>query len=188
MVTGARKSEATNARWADITLGGDVPVWNRKAADQKAGHDHSLVLNRVAAQLLRTIKDETIARDGQLTEFVFPGPGRTGHLVEIKKTWLAILKAAGIEDLHVHDLRHHYASVLASSGASLPLIGALLGHRSVSSTARYARLFKDAQLEASNRAGATIAAAAGAPEPATEPTADAPKPAVSNIHQWRGNR
>jgi integrase len=160
MVTGARKSEAMHARWADIVLGGEAPVWNRKAADQKAGHDHTLVLNKVAAQLLSKIRDETLARDGKLPEFVFAGPGRRGHIVEIGKTWLAILKTAGIEDLHVHDLRHHFASQLASSGSSLPLIGALLGHRSASSTHRYARLFKDAQREASDRAGAAIAAAA----------------------------
>jgi integrase len=114
MVTGARKSEAMRARWADIVLGGDAPVWNRKAADQKAGHDHTLVLNKVAAQLLSKIRHETLAGDGKLPEFVFAGPGRKGHIVEIRKTWLASLKAAGIEDLHVHDLRHHFASQLAS--------------------------------------------------------------------------
>jgi integrase len=155
MVTGARKSEAMNARWVDISFG-DKPSWHRKAVDQKAGHDHTLVLNGVAAQLLSKIRDETIARDGQLGEFVFGGRGHKGHVVEIRKTWLLVLRNAGIVDLHVHDLRHHYASELASSGSSLPLIGALLGHRSASSTARYARLFQDAQREASDRAGAAI--------------------------------
>jgi integrase len=118
---------------------------------------------------------------GVLGEFVFPGPGRTGHVVEIKKTWLLVLRNAGITDLHVHDLRHHYASVLASSGASLPLIGSLLGHRSASSTHRYVRLFKDAQREASDRAGAAIAAAAK-----TEPAGtELPE---TNVHQFHGKR
>ena len=142
-------------KWADITFG-DKPTWHRKAADQKAGHDHTLVLNGVAAQLLNKIKEETIATNGHLGEFVFGGRGQKGHVVEIRKTWMLVLKNAGIADLHVHDLRHHYASQLASSGSSLPLIGALLGHRSASSTARYARLFQDAQREASDRAGAAI--------------------------------
>jgi len=39
--------------------------------------------------------------------------------------------AAGIKQARVHDLRHSFASYLASSGASLPLIGALLGHTQV---------------------------------------------------------
>jgi integrase len=161
MVTGARKSEAVNARWLDIVLD-EAPVWNRRAADQKAGHDHTLVLNKVAAQLLATIKDETIARDGKLPEFVFTGRDGKRPIVEVRKMWRVVLKAAGITDLHVHDLRHHFASELASSGSSLPLIGALLGHRSASSTHRYARLFKDAQREASERAGAAIAGTSGA--------------------------
>jgi integrase len=184
MVTGARKSEARLARWADFDLTGKVPMWNRKAADQKAGHDHSLVLNNVAVQLLNTIREQTVAAHGELSEFVFVGSGPRAHIINLRKTWSAILKAADITDLHIHDVRHHYASVLASSGASLPLIGSLLGHRSVSSTARYVRLFKDPQLEASNRAGAVIAAAAGAPEPA----ADTAEPVVSNVLPMHGKR
>ena len=50
----------------------------------------------------------------------------------------SICKAAGIKGLRVHDLRHSFASQLASGGASLPLIGALLGHSSPVTTARYA--------------------------------------------------
>ena len=50
---------------------------------------------------------------------------------------------AGIEDVRLHDLRHSFASVLASKGASLPMIGALLGHSNPLTTARYAHLFQD---------------------------------------------
>jgi len=50
---------------------------------------------------------------------------------------------AGITGLRVHDLRHHYASVLASSGYSLPVIGQLLGHTQAATTQRYAHLFDD---------------------------------------------
>lgn len=77
MVTGARKSEVMKARWADIVLG-DKPVWNRKAPDQKPRHDHTLVLNGVAAQLLKAIRDETITRDGQLVSMFSLVPARTG--------------------------------------------------------------------------------------------------------------
>jgi site-specific recombinase XerD len=41
----------------------------------------------------------------------------------------------------MHDLRHSFASIAASSGMSLPMVGALLGHRSVSTTQRYAHLW-----------------------------------------------
>ena len=71
----------------------------------------------------------------------------------------AITKAAGITGLRIHDLRHSFASQLASGGASLPLIGALLGHSNPTTTHRYAHLFDDPQRAAVERVGAVIAAA-----------------------------
>jgi integrase len=62
--------------------------------------------------------------------------------------------------LRIHDLRHSFASRLASDGASLPLIGALLGHSNPATTARYAHLFQDPQRAAVERVGAIIGAAA----------------------------
>ena len=59
----------------------------------------------------------------------------------------------------MHDLRHSYASFLASAGLSLPVIGALLGHARPSTTARYAHLFDDPLREATERVGAIVAAA-----------------------------
>ena len=86
-------------------------------------------------------------------------------MVEIKKGWRSICKAAGITGLRIHDLRHSFASQLASGGASLPLIGALLGHSNPSTTARYSHLFDDPQRAAVERVGAVITAA-GKPPPA----------------------
>jgi integrase len=90
---------------------------------------------------------------------VFPGSGERGHVVEVKKAWRAITKAAGITGLRIHDLRHSFASQLASGGASLPLIGALLGHSNPTTTHRYAHLFDDPQRAAVERVGAVISAA-----------------------------
>jgi site-specific recombinase XerD len=60
------------------------------------------------------------------------------------------------------DLRHTYASVLASGGASLLLIGQLLGHTQPGTTQRYAHLLHDAQREAAERAAAVITGAPSA--------------------------
>jgi integrase len=46
-----------------------------------------------------------------------------GHLVQIKGHWRAICASAGLRGVRVHDLRHSYASILASAGLSLPVIG-----------------------------------------------------------------
>jgi integrase len=82
-------------------------------------------------------------------------PGRNGPRDDLK-AWSRICKAAGLADLHIHDLRHTYASQLASAGFSLPVIGALLGHTQPITTARYAHLFDDPLREATERVGAII--------------------------------
>jgi site-specific recombinase XerD len=56
-------------------------------------------------------------------------------------------------------LRHSFASQLASGGASLPLIGALLGHSNPVTTHRYAHLYDDPQRAAVERVGAEVEAA-----------------------------
>jgi integrase len=155
MVIGARRGEVLGMKWSDITFG-EHPTWRRYADDQKSKKDHTVPLNRVAAQMLLAIRDETLTRDGQLGEFVFPSDTKSQHIADIRKMWLLVLRNAKVDDVHIHDLRHHFASQLASGGASLGLIGQLLGHRSSASTFRYARFFQDAQREASERAGAAI--------------------------------
>jgi site-specific recombinase XerD len=90
---------------------------------------------------------------------VFPGIGDSGHVVEIKKSWRRICKAASIELLRIHDLRHSFASQVVSGGGSLALIGALLGHSNPTTTARYAHMFTDPMREATERVGAVITAA-----------------------------
>ena len=83
-------------------------------------------------------------------------------MTEIKKAWAALCRAADLK-VRLHDLRHSHASILASAGYSLPLIGQLLGHTQVATTARYSHLFDDVLRAATERVGAVISAAA-APE------------------------
>jgi integrase len=90
---------------------------------------------------------------------------RDGSPRRDQKDWASIIKAAGISDLRVHDLRHSYASSLVSSGATLPLIGAMLGHASPTTTARYSHLFQDPQRAAAERIGSLIENATMPPEP-----------------------
>src|SRR5262249_21262388 len=72
----------------------------------------------------------------------------------IRKSWASACRKAGIKGARVHDLRHTYASLLASSGLSLPTIGSLLGHSQPATTHRYAHL-----LDESLRRGTELAAA-----------------------------
>ena len=71
------------------------------------------------------------------------GRGRGTRLSNLNATWTIVRKKAGLEDVRMHDLRHSYASRALSLGESLPMIGKLLGHGNVQTTARYAHLARD---------------------------------------------
>jgi integrase len=96
----------------------------------------------------------------ELSPYLFPARIGDGPMVEIKTAWATLCKAAKLNGVRLHDLRHTYASVLASAGLSLPVIGALLGHTQPGTTARYAHLFDDPLRAATERVGAVVAGAA----------------------------
>jgi integrase len=77
----------------------------------------------------------------------------------IENAWERVRAAAGLIGVRLHDLRHSFASVGAAGGLSLPIIGALLGHKHATTTARYAHLSADPLRAANDAVGARIAAA-----------------------------
>jgi integrase len=81
------------------------------------------------------------------------------HLVNLEKPWRRIRAAAKIDDVRLHDLRHSFASVAASGGQSLIVIGKMLGHSQPATTVRYAHLADDPVKAASDAVGRYIAAA-----------------------------
>src|SRR5215471_4247279 len=80
-------------------------------------------------------------------------------LVNLEKPWHAIRKAAGLDDVRIHDLRHAFASVGVASGMGLPIIGQMLGHSQPQTTARYAHLASDPVKAAAAAVASKIAAA-----------------------------
>jgi integrase len=163
LLTGARRGEVLSMRWADVDLANGI--WSKPGSTTKQRTDHVVPLSAPARALLSGIAERSAREHPRrpLGEFVFPGVGGTGHIVEIKRSWRHVTKAAAVT-ARLHDLRHSFASTLASGGASLPLIGALLGHSNPSTTHRYAHLFDDPQRAAVERVGAIVVAAGkGAP-------------------------
>ncbi|MEQ1955329.1 site-specific integrase [Mesorhizobium sp. CN2-181] len=167
LLTGARRGEVQAARWADLDL--TTGVWTKPGSTTKQKTTHRVPLSAPARQLLAALLAE--AEEG--AEFVFPGRS-DGHRVEIKNAWRDVCIAAGIvttttekdgrgrerivvtPSARIHDLRHTYASVLASAGLSLPIIGALLGHSQPATTARYSHLLDDPLRQATERVGAIV--------------------------------
>ena len=60
------------------------------------------------------------------------------HLTDLLHPWRRIRMRAGLDDVRLHDLRHSFASGGLLVGEGLPMIGKLLGHTQVQTTARYA--------------------------------------------------
>lgn len=180
LLTGARRGETLTATWAQFDL--ENGVWTKPGAATKQGRMHSVPISDAAVKLLTDIKDKSDPR----CPYVFPGPdGRA--LTNIKLTWLAVCRMAGLAvqvekraggktaigkngkpvmewkaTARIHDLRHTYASILASNGLSLPIIGALLGHTQAATTHIYAHLAQD-PLRAATQGAAAFIANAGKP-------------------------
>lgn len=74
----------------------------------------------------------------------------TAPKITIQRAWQRARKAAQLEHLHFHDLRHSAASEMVNAGVDLYTVGQVLGHRDSRSTARYSHL-----------QAATLAAAVG---------------------------
>jgi integrase len=149
LLTGARQGELLAARWADIDL--EAKIWAKPASTTKQATLHRVPLSEAACRLLAQIRKH--ADDD--VEWIFPARGG-GHRPHVNKAWIKARKAAKLDGLHLHDLRHTFASTLASAGLSLPVIGALLGHSTPVTTHRYAHLFDDPLRAATERASAIL--------------------------------
>jgi integrase len=161
LLTGSRRSEVLLMQWHQIDLGDGV--WTKPASATKQARLHRIPLSAPARQVLVEIKqaaEEKAAKYRQdPSPWVFPARYGGGPLTDVKHIWAGICRTAGITDLHVHDLRHAYATFLASAGLSLPIIGRLLGHSQPGTTNRYSHLQLDPLRAATDRVGAIVSAA-----------------------------
>jgi hypothetical protein len=98
-------------------------------------------------------------RGSTATRTIIAGAKESAALVNLEKPWRAIRAAARLDDVRLHDLRHAFASVAASSGMGLPIIGKMLGHTQPTTTARYAHLASDPIKAAAAAVAGKIAAA-----------------------------
>lgn len=151
LFTGARKSNISGMRWADIDFVNGI--WT--IPHTKSGRSVPLPLCPEAIEILK--RRQACA---DISEFVLPSYGKSGHLEEPKIAWRKLLERAGIVDLRIHDLRRTFGSWQAGAGSSLPIIGKALGHASTAATAIYSRLHLEPVRQSINQAVAAMTAAA----------------------------
>ena len=90
--------------------------------------------------------------------WVIAGREPGARLPHVHYYWRRVRARAGLDDVRIHDLRHSFASRALALGESLPMIGRLLGHRKIQTTARYAHLARDSVRGAAARVADSIAA------------------------------
>lgn len=133
LLTGARKGNLISMRWADIDT--TLASWTIPANEFKNGEEHITPLDTEALAILGRRKSLVVD-----SPWVFPAPGKAGHVADPKRAWARIIKRAQLEDFRIHDLRRTLGSYLAIKGQSAYIIGKMLGHKDPRSTAVYARL------------------------------------------------
>jgi integrase len=149
LFTGVRKSNILSMRWEDINF--EEALWT--IPETKNGEALSVPLTDEVIHVLS-------ARErNQESPYVFPGKGKTGHLIETKSVWNRVLQRAGIKDVRIHDLRRTFGSWQAIAGSSTTIIGKSLGHKNVQTTAIYARLNMDSVRNSAKRAVQEMTAA-----------------------------
>jgi integrase len=119
LFTGMRRSEIARLRWEYIDLDGRT----LKVPSTKNGDPLELPLSKFLYELLLTRRDS----DPE-SEWVFPGSGDTGHIVETKKFYARVAKASGFP-FTLHDLRRTFASIAESLDLSHFALKRLLNHR-----------------------------------------------------------
>jgi integrase len=146
--TGARRNEILTLRWEHVSEEHGCLMLPDSKTGRKAVH-----LNPPALDVLDAIP----RLEGN--PYVICGEKAGRHLVNLEKPWRRIRAVAKLDDVRLHDLRHSFASVAASGGQSLVVIGKMLGHSQPATTARYAHLADDPVKAASDAVGRHIAAA-----------------------------
>ena len=147
MLTGCRLNEVLTLRWDDV----DRTARELRIRDGKTG-PRSVPLTPTVMDVLGAIPRVPG------NHWVIAGTRSGAHLPSIRRHWDRFRAKADLEDIRIHDLRHSYASRALALGESLTMIGRLLGHTKVSTTARYAHLARDTEKASAARVGGSIGA------------------------------
>lgn len=134
ILTGARSGEVRQARFEQFNL--DLGSWSKPASTTKQRKIHRIPISGEVAAIVR--QRQLLVPRGN--PWLFPGDTPGQPVKEIRRFWIGIQTEAKLPDVRIHDLRHTFASLLVSGGASLEMIGKLLGHSQMQTTQRYAHL------------------------------------------------
>lgn len=134
LYTGRRKGEITNLEWRDV----DLENRTITCRQTKNGRTLSFPLNEKAYGVILDSQKHKISK------YVFPSSTGHNYYHGFSLAWARLKKRINL-DHRFHNLRHTFASHLASSGkVDIYTLKTLLGHQDVSLTMRYAHLSNEA--------------------------------------------
>lgn len=146
LLAGNRREEMAQARWEYL----DIERGTLFLPSTKAGKSRYVILNDAALKLLSSQPRV------EGSPWIFPGRDPQKPINNPRKAFLRILKAAGVDAMRIHDLRHSFCSLLVSQGVSLYQVQQLVGHASPQTTQRYAHLAADGLRAASQRVAEVV--------------------------------
>ena len=144
MLTGCRLSEILKLRWEHV----DLEAGELNLPDTKTG-GRAVPLAPSAVRLLAGLPRND-------NPWAIVGRKAGSHLTDLQHPWHRIREQAELPNVRIHDLRHSFASRALALGEGLPMIGKLLGHTQVQTTARYAHLARDTVKASAARIGDSI--------------------------------
>ena len=147
MLTGCRCGEILGLHWEDVR----VEASELRLRDSKTG-PRVVPLSPAAARILATRPRYAG------NPWVIAGRAPGTRLPRLEHYWCRVRERAGLQDVRIHDLRHSFASRALALGESLSMIGRLLGHSKIQTTARYAHLARDSVNDSAARVAASIGA------------------------------
>ena len=148
LLTGCRLSEIQTLKWDHV----DLNQMEFRLPDSKTGAK-TVHLGDATVVLLRALPRVPG------NPYVIVGKKEKAHLADLQRPWRRIRKSAGLGEVRIHDLRHTFASGGLLVGEGLSMIGKLLGHTQVQTTARYAHLASDPMKKAANKISDRLASA-----------------------------
>lgn len=147
-LTGCRRNEIAGLRWDEVDLDRSRLV----LADSKTGRS----VRPLAPEAVHLLSSVERPRG---STFVFPAERGTSHFQGTRRVWNRVKELADLPDVTPHSLRHTMGSLAVSSGETLPMVGAILGHANHRSSAIYAHMQPHSSSQAVARLGGIISAA-----------------------------
>lgn len=158
--TGLRSCEIKGLRLADVNMNAPLkPTLSiRRATTKTESGERSVMLDNQATAAVQALL-ELAGKCGasRPSDFLLPsqpvqgGFEPTRPLQSWSKAWRTLCRAAGLEGVHFHDLRHSYITGAVEAGVSLEVLRRQVGHVSEAESRYYAQVRDSAMAEAVER-------------------------------------